>query len=209
MYIDVYSYYTCTIYHNTCTCTCTCVHVQLYVHVHVSVNVVVHDLQCSLHNGIIKTVSSLGQNSYISYLPQNTELVREVEDLRRQLDDSEKKANSTAGPLEKVGFPECPPSRPLHLIEDDDQVLVATCSSVMFTLCVGNACEWSFISQSFIRRQTSQLPIITLYSLTVKSAHGDQISIYPVLKSASLCYSFSMYSSVHVYMYIVGRLFYS
>ena len=56
--------------------------------------------------------------------------MREVEDLQRKLDENKKLQAEAAGPAEKVGLSEFLPPRPLHLLEDDDQVLVVTCHPV-------------------------------------------------------------------------------
>ncbi len=53
------------------------------------------------------------------------------------MDEQEKQQLETAGPREKVGLTECPPPRTLHLIEDEDQVLV----TVLWSLCI--ACQIS------------------------------------------------------------------
>ncbi len=139
-----------------------------------------------------------------------------MEDLRRKLDERDKVHGEAAGPAEKVGLSECPPPRTLHLLEDDDQVLVMTValchSGHTVSLCISpchsghTVSPWSHrvtLYQSVSHCVTLVTPCQPV-SLCISPCHsGHHLSI---IISATLSLAFSLKSQLLVQCIIISRV---
>ena len=129
--------------------------------------------------------------------------MKEIEGLKLDLDRAQRKQNQASdGPLQKVGFPECPlpsPPRPLHqLVEDEDQVLAfpfMVALSVCFSPETKEACLSSHSVSQLSPCHKEDKPVIILSVRRSVIFHYEGCSLLFLVSFDQLIHSALLHSS--------------